>query len=336
MSNLRLSFIVPVYNRPDEVEELLSSLKTQTDPDFELILVEDGSDSDSKHVVEKYNVDLRIHYFYKENAGPSIARNYGIERASGDYFLFVDSDCILPSHYVAEVRRYLTDHPDVQAFGGPDMADKSFNTLQKSISYSLTSFLTTGGIRGGKKQVDKFHPRSFNLGFSRKVYEQMGGFPDTRLHPGEDMILAIEIIRGGFQTALISEAYVYHKRRTSLRQYKRQVYRFGFVRIVISAMYPDTFKPFFLIPTAFTAGFILAVLGAILGEEWMLGPYLIYFFLVFLDATVKNSSPVVGLLSMVTTAIQMYGYGTGVAFSLWKRWTMKEVKYLEWAETYRG
>ena len=266
MSDPKLSFIVPVYNRPGEVEELLTSLATQSDPDFELVLVEDGSDKDSKQVVERFADQLTIHYFFKENAGPSIARNYGIARAGGDYFLFVDSDCIIPEHYVAEVRKFLNEHPEIDAFGGPDKADEQFNVLQKSISYSMTSFFTTGGIRGGKKQVDKFHPRSFNLGFSRKVYEAIGGFPDTRLHPGEDMILAIEIIRNGFKTALISEAYVFHKRRTSLKQFRRQVYRFGFVCMVISTLYTDTFKVFFLFSTAFTAGFATAVALAFFGR----------------------------------------------------------------------
>lgn len=336
MSNPKLSFIVPVYNRPGEVEELLTSLTAQTDSDFELVLVEDGSDQDSKSVVDRFSDQLTIHYYFKENAGPSIARNYGIERAGGDYFLFVDSDCILPDHYVATVRNFLIDNPNIDAFGGPDKADQQFNVLQKSISYSMTSFLTTGGIRGGKKQVDKFYPRSFNLGFSRKVYDAIGGFPKTRLHPGEDMILAIEIVSNGFKTALISEAYVYHKRRTSLKQFRRQVYRFGFVRMVISTMYPKTFKVFFLFPSAFTAGFATSVALAFYGRWELFFLYILYFVAIKLDATVKNRSVEVGAFAMVTTAIQMYGYGLGMAFSIWKRLTMSKQDYLTWAETYRG
>ncbi len=336
MAELSLSFIVPVYNRPDEVKELLVSLAHQSDPDFELVLVEDGSDRDSKAVVEQYSDQLTIRYFFKENEGPSIARNYGIARAQGNYFLFVDSDCILPGHYVAEVRQYLAAHPDVGAFGGPDRADENFNVLQKSISYSMTSFFTTGGIRGGKKQVDKFHPRSFNLGFSRQVYEQTGGFPDTKLHPGEDMILAITIIKGGFKTALIPNAYVFHKRRTNLRQFRRQVYRFGFVRMVISVLYPDTFKVFFLLPTAFTAGFFLSAPLVFFGQWWLLILYVFYFVLVKLDAAIRNRSVEVGVFSVITTTIQMYGYGTGFAYSLWKWITLGRERYLTWAETYRG
>lgn len=336
MNSIQLSFIVPVYNRPDEVRELLQSLTKQTDPVFELIIVEDGSTISSKPVIDEYAEKLQIQYHFKDNEGPSIGRNYGLARAKGDYFLFVDSDCILPPHYVKTVRDFLLNHSDVDAFGGPDRADAQFNALQKSISYSLTSFFTTGGIRGGKKQVDKFYPRSFNLGFSRKVYEQTNGFPDTKLHPGEDMILAIEIVKMGFKTALISDAFVYHKRRTSLNQFKRQVYRFGFVRFVISLMYPDTFKIFFLLPSLFTLGFFVALfLG--LTARWELAIlYALYFTLVFLDASIKNKSLRVGATAVCTTAIQMYGYGTGFLFSIWKRLTLGSTNFMTWAETYRG
>ena len=336
MNSIQLSFIVPVYNRPDEVRELLESLSVQSDDDFELIIVEDGSSISSKPVIDEYAEKLQIQYHFKENEGPSIGRNYGLAQAKSDYFLFVDSDCILPPHYVKTVRDFLQTHPKVDAFGGPDRADAQFNTLQKSISYSLTSFFTTGGIRGGKKQVDKFYPRSFNLGFSRKVYEQTGGFPDTKLHPGEDMILAIEIIKKGFKTALISDAFVYHKRRTSLKQFKRQVYRFGFVRFVISLMYPDTFKVFFLLPSMFTLGFFAAILLGLTARWELAILYALYFALVFLDASFKNKSLRVGATSVLTTAIQMYGYGTGFMFSIRKRLTLGSNKFMSWAETYRG
>ena len=332
----QLSFIVPVYNRPDEVRELLTSLAEQTDGDFELILVEDGSAVPSKSVVDEYSNQLNIRYFFKENEGPSIGRNYGIKEAVGDYFLFVDSDCILPPHYVETVRSFLISNPEVDAFGGPDRADAKFNTLQKAISYSMTSFFTTGGIRGAKKQVDKFYPRSFNLGFSRKVYEQIGGFPDTKLHPGEDMILAIEIIKNGFKTALISKAYVFHKRRTSLSQFKRQVFRFGFVRYVISLMYPETFKSFFTIPTVLTLGFFFAILMGLAARFEVAFLYLVYFGLVFIDASIKNKSLIVGFAAVMTTAVQIYGYGTGFLYSVFKSRQMGKEPFLTWAETYRG
>lgn len=305
----RLSVIVPVYNRPDEVEELLKSLSEQTDTDFETIIVEDGSQERCDKVVEKYSNQLNIHYFYKKNEKPAIARNYGMNKASGDYFLFFDSDAIIPPNYMATVKDELNKNY-VDAYGGPDAAHASFSDVQKAINYSMTSMFTTGGIRGGSERVDKFHPRSFNMGLSRKIYETLGGFPITRMHPGEDMVLSIEIIRRGFSTRLIKPAFVYHKRRTSLKQFFTQVYRFGKTRFIMSRIYPETFKIFFLFPTAFMLGSLFFVIATIICP-WAVSPVLLFALLIFFDSLWRNRSLKVASLSVAAAFIQLYGYGWG-------------------------
>lgn len=309
MATLQLSLIVPVYNRPDEVRELLESLARQTDKDFELILVEDGSSIRAEAVAKTYADRVNLKYFYKENQGPAIGRNFGIEKASGNYFIFVDSDCILPPQYVAEVKRYLREE-FVDAFGGPDSADESFSTLQKATNYAMTSLLTTGGIRGKKKRIDRFYPRSFNMGISQAVVDKLGGFPVVRLHPGEDMIFSIQIVQAGFGTALFPEAFVYHKRRTSLGKFYRQVYKFGFVRVIISQLYPETFKLFYAAPTVFLLGHLL-LLGASLRMPFLLGLPLLYAGLVFFHALLTEKNISVAVLAILTSYTQLFGYGMG-------------------------
>lgn len=305
----RFSLIVPVFNRPEEVKELLESLKDQSSKDFELVLVEDGSDIPSEEVAKKYENRINISYYFKENQGPSYARNYGMEKATGSYFIFCDSDCILPPDYFENIARELDEHP-VDAFGGPDRAHPSFNNLQKATSYAMTSFLTTGGIRGGKKKVDKFYPRSFNMGISREVYESVGGFPKTRMHPGEDMVFTIEIMRKGFKTRLFEDAFVYHKRRTSISKFKKQVFNFGYTRIIISKLYPETFKIFYAFPSLFILGnLFLLLLGIFWRPAWY--PLAFYIILIFLDAlrTEKNIST--AFLSIATSLTQLWAYGSG-------------------------
>ena len=195
---MKFSVIVPIFNRPDEIEELLESLSKQTFNDFEVVIIEDGSQMDCKKEVDDYSSKLDIKYFFKKNEKPAIARNYGVARASGEYVVFVDSDCIIPTDYFDKVNIYL-DEKEVDVYGGPDAANPDFNNMQKAISYSMTAFLTTGNIRGGEK-VDKFYPRSFNLGVRKSVFDEMGGFPVTKMHPGEDMVFAIELIKRGYKT----------------------------------------------------------------------------------------------------------------------------------------
>ena len=311
------SIIVPVYNRPDELAELLESVDRQEFRDFEFILIEDGSEQKSDKVLEGYKEKFPSKYLDLVNQGPSLARNSGMEVAEGEYFLFVDSDCILPPDWLMKISDSLKDEP-VDCFGGPDRAAEEFNDVQKAISFAMTSFLTTGGIRGGGRQLDKFHPRSFNLGISRKLYNEMGGFPVTRMHPGEDMVFSIELIRRAYKTALFKNAWVYHKRRSTLRQFFRQVYRFGYTRYVISKVYPETRKAIYYLPSLFLLGLVFLILTGALLHIFYLIPVLFYLILIFLASGIGNSSFKVGAISTITSIIQLCGYGWGFLKSLFR------------------
>ena len=236
---MKYSFIIPVYNRPDEVDELLDSLTRQTLRDFEVIVVEDGSSVPCKEVVDRYADRLTIHYYNKENSGPGQTRNYGVERAHGEYMLILDSDCIIPENYLKEVEAEL-QREKADAFGGPDRAHESFSDVQKAINYAMTSFFTTGGIRGGKKKLDKFYPRSFNMGVRKDVYQALGGFSKMRF--GEDIDFSIRIFKGGYACRLFPEAWVWHKRRTDLKKFFKQVHNSGIARINLYKKYPESLK----------------------------------------------------------------------------------------------
>lgn len=324
--DVKISIIVPVYNRPDEMKELLESLASQTDKDFELVVVEDGSSIKSDNLCELYSNRINIQYFYKENQGPSIGRNYGLAKAKGNYFLFFDSDCIIPSHYIETIRGELSEN-FVDAYGGPDGAMPDFSDFQKAVSYAMTSLFTTGGIRGGKNQVGKFHPRSFNLGFSRAVYENTGGFPITRMHPGEDMVFAIEVIKRGFETRLIRDAYVYHKRRISLKKFYKQVFGFGKTRYIISRHYPQTFKVFFLFPSIFTIGLLLLLIMSFFVNLIFILPLFLYMIVVFMDSLLLNKSFSVAIQSIAASFIQLCGYGMGFMDAIWKHNVLKKDEF---------
>ena len=318
--NIQISLIVPVFNRPDEVDELLLSLSKQEDPDFELIIVEDGSTISAAPICEKYKDQLHIQYFYKENTGPGLSRNYGVERASGEYCIFLDSDCVIPPQYIKVVREFLSKN-QVDAFGGPDAADEHFSVLQKAINYAMTSFFTTGGIRGGGEKLEKFHPRSFNMGITKEVYEKTGGFPTIRFAyakaAGEDLDLSIQIIKNGFKTALISDAFVYHKRRTSLKQFARQVYNFGIARITISKRHPESLKTLHFAPAVFTIGVGLLLLLSIFASLKFLIPILFYTGIVMVDSLLKNQNIKVTAWSVVTSFVQLIAYGIGFLQAFW-------------------
>lgn len=300
------SIIVPVYNRPSEVEELVESLSLQTCKDFELILVEDGSSLPCADVIEKYKDQVTIRYFFKENSGRSLTRNWGMDRSEGKYLVFFDSDCVIPPTYFQIVKAAL-DHQYIDCYGGPDKADNSFSDLQKAISFSMTSFLTTGGIRGSKKSMEKFTPRTFNMGFSKKVYQEVGGFEDMF---GEDIDLSLRIREAGFNTELIPDAFVYHKRRVSLKSFYRQVHVFGMARVDLSLMHPGSLKIVHLLPALFLLGTILLLLSSILHPAASL-PLWLYFIAIFVSASIEYKKLSVGALSIITSCIQLYGYGYG-------------------------
>lgn len=312
---MRYSVIIPVYNRPDEVDELLQSLTQQTFRDFEVIVVEDGSAIPCKNVADNYRDLLDLHYYSKPNSGPGQTRNYGAERSRGEYLIILDSDCILPEGYLAaideELKRQYAD-----AFGGPDRAHASFTDLQKAINYSMTSFFTTGGIRGGKKKMDKFYPRSFNMGVQRKVYQALGGFSQMRF--GEDIDFSIRIFKGGYACRLFPDAWVYHKRRTDFRKFFKQVHNSGIARINLYKKYPESLKLVHLLPALFTLGVAFLLLAAPFCLYSLL-PILLYALLVCADSTVQNRSLRIGIYSVAASFIQLIGYGTGFLRAWWSR-----------------
>lgn len=312
---MRFSVIIPVYNRPGELDELLQSLTAQRYKDFEVIVVEDGSVIPCKEVTDRYNDLLDIKYFAKPNSGPGQTRNYGAERSNGDYLIILDSDCILPEGYFEEINKELQARP-ADAFGGPDRAHPSFTSMQKAINYSMTSFFTTGGIRGGKKKMDKFYPRSFNMGIRHTVYDALGGFSKMRF--GEDIDFSIRIFNGGYACRLFPEAWVYHKRRTDLRKFFKQVHNSGIARINLYKKYPSSLKLVHLLPAAFTLGTALFVVG-VLFCPYSLLPLAAYALLVFLDASLQNKCLRIGALSVAASFVQLIGYGTGFLRAWWRR-----------------
>ena len=303
------SLIIPVYNRPDEVDELLESL-TQQDytGNFEVVIIEDGSSLRCDDVVRKYAGKLHLSYCFKENSGPGDSRNYGMKKAKGDYLIIFDSDCIIPPNYLTEVSKALAANY-VDCFGGPDKALDSFSDIQKAINFAMTSFLTTGGIRGGSEKIDKFQPRSFNMGLSRKAFETSNGFGN--IHPGEDPDLSIRLWNLGFETRLFSKAFVYHKRRIDWEKFTIQVNKFGKARPILNSWYPQYNKLTFFFPSVFMIGFAFALVLLVFNFDLLLQLYFGYFLALFLVSTYQNKSFKIGMLSIKAVWKQFYGYGTG-------------------------
>ena len=326
---MKYSVIVPVYNRPDEVDELLESLCSQTFKDFEAIIVEDGSQKPCKDVCDKYASILDLHYYLKNNSGPGQSRNYGVERAHGEYVIILDSDVVLPTTYLEATDKSLTSYlsplTSIVAWGGPDAAHPSFTPVQKAISYSMTSFFTTGGIRGGKAKLDKFYPRSFNMGIRRDVYQQLGGFSKMRF--GEDIDFSYRIVEAGYMPRLFPDAWVWHKRRTDFRKFFRQVYNSGIARINLEKRHPGTMKLVHLLPMVFTLGVIGLLLLATFTCGVSLLPLILYCLLIFVDSSLKNKSLWVGLLSVPAAFVQLMGYGFGFLESWWKRCVLKQDEF---------
>lgn len=317
---MRYSIIIPVYNRPDEVDELLNSLTQQTVRNFEVIVVEDGSSVTCEHVVKRYEQQLNIRYFNKPNSGPGQTRNYGAERSSGEYLLILDSDCILPPGYLAAIEEELKRQP-ADAFGGPDRAHDSFTSTQKAINYAMTSFFTTGGIRGGKKKMDKFYPRSFNMGLKADVYRALGGFSKMRF--GEDIDMSIRIFKGGYSCRLFPEAWVWHKRRTDLKKFFKQVYNSGIARINLYKKYPESLKVVHLLPAVFTLGVVFVLLSSLICPYALL-LLAMFAIIIFTDSSIRNRSFWIGMLSVLAAFIQLTGYGSGFLSAWWKRCILKK------------
>ena len=327
---MKYSFIIPVYNRPEEVDELLDSLTHQTFRDFEVLVIEDGSAIPCKDIVEKYDDLLSIKYFVKPNSGPGQTRNYGAERAEGEYLLILDSDCIVPPTYLEAVEAEL-NRESADAFGGPDRAHSSFSDIQKAINYAMTSFFTTGGIRGGKKKMDKFYPRSFNMGVRAEAYQSLGGFSKMRF--GEDIDFSIRIFKNGYRCRLFPEAWVWHKRRTDFRKFFKQVHNSGIARINLYKKYPESLKVVHLLPAAFTVGLLVLLLGS-LWCLWCLLPILLFILLIFIDASIRNKSIRIGCLSVAASFIQLVGYGSGFILAWWRRCVKGKDEFAAFEKTF--
>jgi len=313
---MKYSVIVPVYNRPSEVQDLLESLENQSLLDFEVILVEDGSTVPCRDEAEKAKKrGLDVKYFIKENEGRSIARNYGLERASCEYFIFFDSDCVIPPDYFATVDKALKEKP-LDCFGGPDAAHSSFSDVQKAINFSMTSFFTTGGIRGGRKSLEKFVPRTFNMGFSRAVYQSVGGFREMF---SEDIDMSTRIKQAGFSIGLIPDAAVWHKRRIDFRKFLRQVYVFGMSRITLKLLYPDSLKAVHTFPALLVIGTVALILLAIFVSPWWLTPLAALLSLWFTAALADTGSLKIACLAVPACIIQLYGYGCGFIYAYVKK-----------------
>lgn len=318
---MKFSVIIPVYNRPDEMAEMLESLAAQTERNFEVVVVEDGSTLPCKEEVDRYADRLEIQYVSKPNTGRSDTRNVGMKHAKGDYFLFFDSDCILPPEYIQTLNRCL-QNDCTDCFGGPDRALPTFTDMQKAVNFAMTSFLTTGGIRGsGKVCMEKFHPRSFNMGFSRAVYEKVGGFKDMF---GEDIDLSIRIRQAGFKTMLFPEVSVYHKRRVNLKKFFRQVYNFGQARIFLYRLHPESLKAVHALPALFVLGEAALLLLAVFHTPYWLLLLVLYGLMLFCASAVKNKSLKIALLSVVTGFVQLNGYGCGFIKAFWSKVVLKK------------
>ena len=348
MMTMKYSLIIPVYNRPDEVDELLASLEVQTIKDFEVVVVEDGSAIPCQHIVNEHASRLALRYYRKDNSGPGQSRNYGAERSQGEYLIVLDSDCVLPPGYLQAVDDELSNNP-CDAFGGPDRAHDSFSPVQKAINYSMTSFFTTGGIRGGKKKLDRFYPRSFNMGIRADLYRRLGGFSAMRF--GEDIDFSIRIFQSGASCRLFPEAWVWHKRRTDMKKFFKQVHNSGIARINLWKRHPGSLKPVHLLPAFFTLGVALLMMAFLIGVAcmvlqfvnapsisagaissgnirngmqaglalWALAPLLLFSLLIFTDSLIRNHSTKVAWLSIWASFIQLLGYGTGFLRAWWLR-----------------
>ncbi|MFC2152424.1 glycosyltransferase [Bacteroidota bacterium] len=320
---MKFSVIIPVYNRPEELNELLESLRNQIFKNFEVLVIEDGSTIKSDNIIEDYNNSLDIKYFFKTNSGPGQSRNYGSERANGDYHVFFDSDCIIPEKYFEIVNNRLSKDP-VDAYGGPDMAHPDFSPIQKSINYSMTSFFTTGGIRGGMKDEKKFHPRSFNMGFTKEVFSKTKGFSKMRF--GEDVDMSLRIIENGFTTTLIKDAAVYHKRRVDFRKFFKQVYNSGIARINLYKRHPQSLKIVHFLPASFLIGVVLLLMLSFLSSYFLI-PLGLFAVIIFLDSLRLNRKLNVAVLSIISSFIQLIAYGLGFIKSFLKRVVLKQDEF---------
>lgn len=320
--DLEYSFVIPVFNRPEEVRELLQSMsRLQFSRSFEIVIVEDGSSIPSEEVISQFQQKLNISYYFKSNSGPGNSRNFGMRKAKGNYYLILDSDVLLPEDYLQQVDDFL-QHNYLDCFGGPDASHPSFSKTQKAIDYTMTSFLTTGGIRGKKASVGDFQPRSFNMGISKEAFEASGGF--GKIHPGEDPDLSLRLKKQGFRLGLIAAAVVFHKRRIDWGKFYTQVRKFGLVRPILNSWHPGSAKITYWFPSVFSLGFLLAILLLRFGFWGLFDLYILYFMIIGIDAGIKNKNLKIGFLAIYATLVQFFGYGYGFLISVWEIQVLKK------------
>ena len=306
---LSYSFIIPVFNRPQEIQELLESFSKMSFSDsYEIVIVEDGSNETSEEIVKNFTSQLNISYYFKENSGPGSSRNYGMKRAKGNYYIILDSDCLVLPGYLTTVDQFLKTN-FYHCYGGSDAAHKSFTRLQKAINYAMTSFITTGGIRGSAKSINSFEPRSFNMGISKEAFLATKGF--GKIHPGEDPDLSHRLIKAGYKTTFLPNAQVYHKRRISWKKFHTQVKKFGMVRPILNKWHPNSAKLTFWLPTLFVLFVLVTILATILIHWMAIIPLSVYIGLILIDSSIKNKNLLIGFLSVMAVFVQFFGYGLG-------------------------
>jgi GT2 family glycosyltransferase len=323
------SIVVPTFGRPEEVTELLNSLINQENKQFEVILADGSLDDSVKLIADQFKGRLNLKHLYEKGLGISESKNWGVKNASGDVIVFFDSDCVIPPQYFETVDIYLAQDK-LDAYGGPDKADTSFNPQQKAISYAMTSFFTTGGIRGKKKHVGQYQPRSFNMGIRREVFNKLGGFSGLKV--SEDIDLSIRLAKNGYKTGLIEDAYVYHKRRSTFYKFFRQVFSFGSGRIDLQLRHGDALKLVHMMPSAFVLFLFSGVLFVFCSKPlfilW-LASLTVYFAAIIVDSTLQNKSAFIGLLSAYASLIMLLGYGTGMMRAAIMRMVFKSRKESE-------
>lgn len=308
---MKFSVVIPVFNRAEELEELLESLAAQAYNDFEVIVVDDGSPQPCDKVVDAFRDRLRMKYYYKQNEGPGPARNLGLRNASGEYLIMFDSDCLLPPGYFEMVHAAQEKHR-YDVWGGPDRERDDFTPLQRAMGITMSTFLTTGGIRGGRSRPAIFQPRSFNMGMTRSAFEKTGGFVFTRL--AEDIELSIRARKAGLKVGLIQNAFVYHKRRNSLAAFFRQVYCFGQGRVRVGKTHPGEVKATHWLPVLFLLGICAMIVSPFFLSGLfvaMVTLYLAYAIAILVVSLRRSGRIVIGLLSVPAAFVQLCGYGLG-------------------------
>jgi len=318
------SVVLPTYGRPGDVDEFLDSLTRQKYKDFEIIMVDATPDDSVREVADRYLDRLSLTYIHKKGLGISDSRNLGVERSTGEYVIFIDSDCVIPPIYFTEIEKYLNQNK-VDAFGGPDAASEDFTISQKAINYVMTSFLTTGGIRGKAKRIGRFQPRGFNMGISRKAFDAVGGYSGLKV--AEDIDLSMRLHKAGFIIALIPDAFVYHKRKTNLYKFFVQMFMYGKARIDLFLRHREALKITYLAPLFFMIYLMAGIISVTFNEILFLlflATIILYAIAVFADSSIRNRNPVAGLLSVFAAYEFLIGYGTGLIYNIFRRVVLRK------------